>query len=198
MRTRARNCERVRGASACASAARTTWSGAAAWGPWSIRGIRLGVDLQVRLLVALELQGNRLGRRRAPVLGRQEQSAAMTPHVEQGVGPGEEVARAAQALACLAAGAPLAGVVHDDDGHVVGALDLSQVPEHGRHLTGVVLVDAVQPHEGIEHQQARRVRSDRRTQSPLVVRAVEAQGRRGDEVDGERAEVEPTVTADAA
>ena len=150
------------------------------------------------VLVARELQGDGLGRRRAAVLGGQEQSAAMTPHVEERVGPGEEVAGAAQALAGLAAGAALAGVVHDDDGHVVGALELAQVPEHGGHLPGVVLVDAVQAHEGIEHQQARRVRGDRRAQSRLVVGAVEAQGRRGDEVDGQRAEVEPAVTADAA
>lgn len=48
----------------------------------------------------------------------------------------------------------------DDDGDGERALELAEVAEQGGDLAGVVLVDTVQAHEGIEDQEARRVGRD--------------------------------------
>src|ERR1019366_7484231 len=55
----------------------------------------------------------------------------------------------------------------------------------------------MQSHEGVEHEQARRVLRDGVLQARLVARAIEPQRGGGDEVQGELGEIEPAVTADA-
>ena len=66
-----------------------------------------------------------------------------------------ELGGAAQGLAGADVASALLGVVDDDHGDGVAALQLSQIGEQRRHLTAGVLIDAMQTHEGIEHQQAR-------------------------------------------
>jgi hypothetical protein len=123
------------------------------------------------------------------------ESSMVAPHVQQRIGPREEVSRAAQALSGLAR-AVLACVVHDQDGDVVRALQFAEVPQQGGHLTGVVLIDAVQAYEGIEHEQARRILRDDLAQPPLVMRPVEAERGRRDEVKRQIDQSAPAVAAD--
>jgi len=80
------------------------------------------------------------------MLGGDDEARVLAADVQSAVGPGVEVTRAAQSLAQAAAG--LAGVMHDDDGDVVSALQLAQEGEQGGDLGGAVLVDAVQAYEG--------------------------------------------------
>ncbi|MBE7448976.1 MAG: hypothetical protein HS111_08780 [Kofleriaceae bacterium] len=66
-----------------------------------------------------------------------------------------ELARAAQRLAGTHLGAALARVVYEHDRDVIAALELAQVREERRDLAGDVLVDAVQAHERIQHEEPR-------------------------------------------
>ena len=93
--------------------------------------------------------------------------------------------------------AVLARVVDDDDGEVVGALQLAQVAEQGGHLAGLVLVDAMQAHEGIEQEQARGLAPHGLGEAVLVAREIEPHAGRGDDADGERGEIEAAVAAEA-
>jgi hypothetical protein len=43
--------------------------------------------------------------------------------------------------------------VDDHNGDVVGGLQLAQVAEDGGHMPRIVLVDAMQTPEGVEHEQ---------------------------------------------
>ncbi len=88
----------------------------------------------------------------AAVLDGEQELTALTAHVEQRIGPREEVARAAQALTWLRGRAILARVVDDHDGEVELALQLAQVAEQRGDLSGIVLVDAMQPYEGVKHE----------------------------------------------
>ncbi len=90
------------------------------------------------------------------VFGGEPELLSLTADGEGGVDPGEEVSRAAQALATGMA-AVLAGMVDDHEGEVVGSLEFAQVAEDGGDVLGLVLVDAVQSHEGIEHKESRRM-----------------------------------------
>ena len=66
-----------------------------------------------------------------------------------------ELGRAAERLAGADAAAALPGVMDDEHGHAMPALQLAQEGEQGRDLAAGVLVDAVQAHERIEDEQAR-------------------------------------------
>ena len=75
--------------------------------------------------------------------------------VEVGIAPGMEFGGASQGLAGADVAGALLGVVDDDDGDAVAALQLAQIGEQRRHLAAGVLIDAMQAHEGIEDEQAR-------------------------------------------
>jgi hypothetical protein len=62
---------------------------------------------------------------------------------------------AAEGLAGAGAAAALLGVVDKGDGDAVPPLELAQVGEERRHLARGVFVDAVEPHEWVEDEQAR-------------------------------------------
>src|SRR5271154_423688 len=98
----------------------------------------------------------------------------MASEEQEGVGPGEEVARAAEALPRVTP-AVLAGVVDDEHGDIVGALQLAEVAEERGDLPGVVLVDAVQSHEGVEDEEPRCVARHGVSEPPLVMVAVETE-----------------------
>lgn len=78
---------------------------------------------------------------------------------------------------------------HDRD--AMPPLQAAQVVEQWCDLGGDVLVDPVQPDEGVEHQQHRAQRADRLLESPLVELDVEAQDGRDDHVDVQRVERGP-------
>ena len=77
------------------------------------------------------------------------------------------------------------------------ALQLTQVTEQRGDLTGIILIDAVYTYKWIEHQKPRCVLGDGIAETGLVVRAVEPERGRGDEVDGKVRKVDAAVTADA-
>jgi hypothetical protein len=84
-----------------------------------------------------------------------------------------------------------------DDRDIERSLELAKVAEQGGDLTSIVLVDAVQADKRIEDQEARHVGRDRVAQSELIVRTIEAQRRRGDEMNRQPGELETAMTADA-
>ena len=98
---------------------------------------------------------------------------------------------AAQGLSGAGVGGALAGVVHEQDGGVELALELAQIGEHRRDLGGGVLVDAMQAHEGIEHEQRGPQGRDRLAQAGLVLGQIQTEGRRGDDLEVEG--LEPDV-----
>lgn len=154
-------------------------------------------DVEMDILVTHERETDGVGSGRSAVLNGEEQLCAAAPDEQQRICPRKEVAGAAQTLSGLASGAILTRVVHDEDGYVVGALQLAQIAEQRGDLTGVVFVDAMQAHKGIEHEHSRRVLRDSVAEPPLVVLTVEPQRGGCDEVNGEVGEVEGAVTTDA-
>ena len=80
---------------------------------------------------------------------------AVAAQIEVGVAPGVELGGAAQGLAGADVAGALPGVMDDEHGDAVAALQLAQVGEQRRDLAAGVLVDAMQAHEGIEDEQAR-------------------------------------------
>lgn len=88
-------------------------------------------------------------------------------------------------------------MVHDEDGDVMLALEGAEVAEQGGDLAGVVLVDAVQTDEGVEHEQAWCELADGGTQAGLVAAAIEAQHRRRDDMDRRVGQIERAGTAES-
>lgn len=82
-----------------------------------------------------------------PVLDGQGEIVTVAAEVEVRVAPGVEFRGAAQGLAGAGAARALLGVVNHGDGHAVAALHLAQIGEQRRHLTGGVLVDAMEAHD---------------------------------------------------
>src|SRR4051812_45462320 len=88
-------------------------------------------------------------------------------------------------------------MMHDEDGDVMLALEGTEVAEQGGDLACVVLVDAVETDEGIEHEQARCKLADGDTQAGLVAAAIEAKHRRRDDVDRRAGQIEGAGTAES-
>ncbi len=91
----------------------------------------------------------------------------------------------------------LLGVVDDDHGDGVAALQLAQIGEQRCHLTAGVLIDAMQTHEGIEHQQARLQVGDGVVEASAVGREIQSHGGCGDDLDVEIGKAEAGGGADA-
>lgn len=85
----------------------------------------------------------------------------------------------------------------DDDGHGMASLQFAQIGEQRRHVTAGILIDAVQAHEWIEHEQAWPERSDGLSEVAAIGFQIEPQARRGDNLDVEFGEVEAGCGADA-
>ena len=81
------------------------------------------------------------------------QAGAVAAQVEVGVAPGVQLGGAAQGLAGAEVGGALAGMVDEEHGAGEVPLELAQGGEHGGDLGGHVLVDAMQAHEGVEHEE---------------------------------------------
>jgi hypothetical protein len=89
---------------------------------------------------------------------------------------------AAERQTGLGAGAAvLASMVHDEDGDVVLALQGAEVAEQGGDLAGVVLVDAVEPDEGVEHEEAGCELADGGAEACLVAARAHVLGDRYDQ-----------------
>ena len=108
-----------------------------------------------------------------------------------------ELGRAAQRLPGAYAAATLPGMMDDEHGGAVAALQFAQEGQQRRDLTAGVLVDAMQAHERIEDEQARQQASDGVGEVPPVGVEIEAQDGRGDDLDIEVGERQPRCGADA-
>src|ERR1700688_357515 len=128
--------------------------------------------------------------------------AVMRSSSEPGAGvtgspPAEDLGRAAQRLPGAYAAATLPGMMDDEHGGAVAALQFAQEGQQRRDLTAGVLVDAMQAHERIENKQARQQASDGVGEVPPVGVEIEAQDGRGDDLDIEVGERQPRCGADA-
>ena len=122
---------------------------------------------------------------------------AVAAEVKVGIAPGMELGGASQGLTGADVAGALLGVVDDDDGDGVAALQLAQIGEQRRHFAAGVLIDAVQAHEGIEDEQARAPLGDGRIEASAVGLEIEPHGGRGDDLDVEIGEAEAGSSADA-
>ena len=122
---------------------------------------------------------------------------AVAAEVEVGIAPGMELGGASQGLAGADVAGALLGVVDDDDGDGVAALQLAQIGEQRRHFAAGVLIDAMQAHEGIEDEQARVQFGDGRIEASAVGLKIEPHGGCGDDLDVEISEAEAGGGADA-
>jgi hypothetical protein len=80
---------------------------------------------------------------------------AVAAEVEVGISPGMELGGAAQSLSGAEVTGALPGVVDDDDGEAMTPLQLAQIGQQRGKLAAGVFVDAMQPYEGVEDEQAR-------------------------------------------
>ena len=117
--------------------------------------------------------------------------------IEVRVAPGVKLGGAAQGLAAAGGGGALLGVVDEEDGEVVETVELAQEGEQGGDVAGGVLVDAVQSHERVEHQEARTTTGDRVAQTLAMRGEIESHDRRGDDVDVELLEHAAASEGDA-
>jgi hypothetical protein len=85
----------------------------------------------------------------------------------------------------------------DDHREIVPALQSPQIGEDGRDVTGVILIDTVQAHERIEQQHPGSALSYGLGEAALISFEIKAHGSRGNHVDGQRAQVQAAVAADA-
>src|SRR5260370_381062 len=89
------------------------------------------------------------------VLDREGEIIAIAAQIEIGITPGVELGGSTQGLSGAHAGGALFGMMDDDHGDAVAALQLAQIGEQRRHLAAGVLIDAMQPYEGIEGAEPR-------------------------------------------
>ena len=122
---------------------------------------------------------------------------AVAAEVEVGIAPGMELGGAAQGLAGADVAGTLFGVVNDNHGDAVAALQLAQIGEQRRHLAAGVLIDAMQAHEGIEDEQARLQFGDRLVEASAVGLKIEPHGGCGDDLNVEIGKAEAGGGADA-
>src|SRR5208337_3055922 len=137
---------------------------------------RLGYD-DGEVHVALctdEGERNRLRHTGSAVFDGEDELLAETAQGEGRIDPGKEVTGPAQALASGGVATVFACMVDDRDSEVVGALQLAQISKDGSYVTGLVLVDAMEPYEGVKEEQTRRFATHGLVKAALVVRKVEA------------------------
>src|SRR5262249_15022912 len=89
------------------------------------------------------------------MLDAEREIVALAAQIEIAVTPGVELGGAAQRLPAAGLSGTFFGVVDDDNGKRITALQRSEVGEQRGHLAAGILIDAVQPHEGIEDEEPR-------------------------------------------
>lgn len=163
-------------------------------------GVSWGVQEQVevgsapRVIEGTQDKGQRVGGGGGAVLDGQDEVVTEAAQVEVGVAPGVEVGGAAEGETGLGTlGATLPCVVHNGDGDVVATLEVAQIAQQSGDVLCAVLVDAVEADKGIQQQQARAEQVEGTSETMLVAVEVEAEGARGDDLDGETVEVKTAV-----
>jgi hypothetical protein len=84
----------------------------------------------------------------------------------------------------------------EDHRKLEGALQAPQVREESRYIGCPVLVEPMQPDQGIEQEQARAQRLHRRLQAQALLREVKPQLRRLDDVKVDTGELEASVSGE--
>src|SRR5213593_984374 len=104
--------------------------------------------------LAGELERVRRWRRCGAMLRSQDELLLAAAQEQVAVAPGMQIAGAAQGLAVDRA-ALLAQMMDKHERELIAALQEPELGQEPGHLVGRVLVNAVQPHQGIEDQEAR-------------------------------------------
>ena len=137
-------------------------------------GRRAILQREMRQLARYEAHAERRGRGRASMLRDEKAVLASTGQVQGRVGPGREIARAAELLSGMCGGR-LAHVVDEQYGDRELALKRPQRPEERGDFLRAVLVDARDAHQRIEDEERGLVRGDGAAQPAELERVVEAQ-----------------------
>jgi hypothetical protein len=91
-----------------------------------------------------------------------------------------------------------AGVMDHEDGAPMGALQLAKPIEDWGDLSGDVLVDAVEPHEGIQDQQHGPIVRHGELQSLPIRGIIQAQLGHGDDLEGDGGEIDAVLRRNAS
>ena len=153
-----------------------------------VLGLRIGLDRpQGEGVIALgEFESDAGDGGGGAVLdGQDDAVVTVAAEVEVGIAPGMEFGRSAQGLTGADRTGALSGVVDDGHGDGVTPLQFAQEGEQWGDLTADILVDAMQPDEGIEHEQAWLQPCDSLLEACAVSIQIEAQTGRGDYLDVE-------------
>ncbi len=129
--------------------------------------------------------------------GERDSIVGIAPEIEVGIAPGMELGSAAQGLAGPHVSGAFVGMMDEDDGDGMAALQFSEVGEQRRRLTADILVDAAPADEGIEDEQARLQPSDGLVETGTIGVEVEAQTGRRNDLNVDIGEVEASGDADA-
>lgn len=162
-----------------------------------IVALAIGDDLQMRLGsvgAGDEAEFDGIGRGGSPVFAGEHESLVLGSEIERTVDPGMKVTRSAERLSGVA-GAPLSHVMDDHDGEIVFPLQFSQERQEFRHLSGLILIESMQPDQRIEDQQSRSDPPDGLGELQLIVLEIESEAGGSDDVDGYVLEIEAAVTA---
>src|SRR5713226_9148058 len=193
MRHRPRSSENASGRAASASAAVMRSSTELCVGVCGVRGSMTSsasaLARWARSIVTLGMAG--------AVLDREGEIIAIAAQIEIGITPGVELGGSTQGLSGAHAAGALFGMMDDDHGDAVAALQLAQIGEQRRHLAAGVLIDAMQPYEGIEDKEARLQFGDGVIEAPAVGLKIEPHGEGSDDLDVEIGEREAGGGADA-
>src|SRR5437899_1169759 len=114
------------------------------------------------------------------MLNRQDQRVLPAAEGERRIHPGKEIARTAQAQP-TGGRAILAGMMDDNDRHVVSALQGAQVAENRGHLARLVFVHLMQADKGVENKQTRRLTAHGFGEAMLISQQIQAHRGRSEE-----------------
>jgi hypothetical protein len=154
--------------------------------------VRLSDHLKVgHATLVDEPEKDRLGRWRCPVLESQLEGLmlASADEIRGGIRPRMDITAASQCLPQIGS-APLAHVVDQRDSNTVSALKSAQISEKRRDVCTAVLVQPVQAHQGVEHQQYWLELCHGCLQALLVNIEVQSQARHSDDVEVNRIQEE--------
>jgi len=123
------------------------------------------------------------------VLDREQEPFVVSSEVEIGVSPGVELGASPERLAGAQVGCAFFRVMDEDDGERVAALKLAEKGEQRGDLGGEVLVDAMEPDERIEDEQAGAEHLDGADEPLPIELGVDPERRLGDDVEIEAVEI---------
>ena len=129
--------------------------------------------------------------------GQDDTIITVPPEIEIGIAPGMELRRSAQGLPGTDGAGALFGMVDEHHGDGVATLQFAQEGKQRRDVATDILIDAMQAHERVEHEQARFQPCDGLFQTYAVSLEIEAQAGGGDHLHVERGETDAGRGTDA-